>query len=200
MLATRLLLVVAYPLHTMYEKANRFLHKGPRWNVTKLPSYWVDKILLNPPTGDSAHYQEAEWLLDALIDGLRTPAVSQTPLLVLLGLTCCQDFEVYRGCRIIERLLSLSASPSLPEPCQQKIVALLFRCTYVEGSSTLITRCGLIGWIASRLTLDADETTKNRLRLLASRVYQTSDQERIIRWSHGTLSDTIDSLRISKIQ
>ncbi len=75
-LAARLLSVVADPLHIMYEKVNKFLHKGPRWNVAKLPSYWVDKILLNPPTGDEAHYQEAEWLLDALIDGLRTPAVS----------------------------------------------------------------------------------------------------------------------------
>lgn len=76
MLAARLLSVVADPLHIMYEKVNKFLQKGPRWNVAKLPSYWVDKILLNPPTGDDAHYQEAEWLLDALIDGLRTPDVS----------------------------------------------------------------------------------------------------------------------------
>lgn len=75
-LAVRLLAVVADPLHIMYEKVNNFLHKGPRWNVAKLPSYWVDKILLNPPTGDEAHYYEAEWLLDALIDGLRTPTVS----------------------------------------------------------------------------------------------------------------------------
>ncbi len=75
-LAARLLSVVADPLHIMYEKVNRFLHKGPRWNVAKLPSYWVDKVLLNSPTDDEAHYQEAEWLLDALVDGLRTPAVS----------------------------------------------------------------------------------------------------------------------------
>lgn len=75
-LAARLLLVVADPLHIMYEKVNKFLHKRPLWNVAKLPSYWVDKIMLNPPTGDEFHYQEAEWLLDALLDGLRTPAVS----------------------------------------------------------------------------------------------------------------------------
>lgn len=75
-LAARFLLVIADPLHIMYEKVNKFLYKGPEWNVDKLPSYWVDKILLNPPTSDELHYQEAEWLLDALIDGLRTPAVS----------------------------------------------------------------------------------------------------------------------------
>lgn len=75
-LAARFLLVTADPLHIMYEKVNKFLYRGPQWNAAKLPSYWVDRILLNPPTSDELHYQEAEWLLDALIDGLRTPAVS----------------------------------------------------------------------------------------------------------------------------
>ena len=78
-LAAGLLTVVADPLHFMYEKVNRFLHKGALWKVTKLPSYWVDKIMLKPPTGDETHYQEVEWLLDILIDGLRTPAVCLVP-------------------------------------------------------------------------------------------------------------------------
>ncbi len=60
----------------MYAKVSKFLNRGPEWNVAKLPSYWVDKVLMNPPTDDDGHYQEAEWLLDGLIDGLRTSAVS----------------------------------------------------------------------------------------------------------------------------
>ena len=79
-LAARLLSVLADPLHFMYEKANKFLNKGPQWNLKKLPSYWVDKILLNPPIEEEAHYQELEWLLDTLVDGLRTPAVSRLDL------------------------------------------------------------------------------------------------------------------------
>ena len=75
-LAARLLLVQVDPLHFMYVKVNKFLNKGPQWIVKKLPSYWVEKILLNPPTEDEAHYQEVAWLLDILVDGLRTPAVS----------------------------------------------------------------------------------------------------------------------------
>ena len=70
-----LLAVVADPLHFMYEKVNNFLHKGPRWDVTKLPSYWVDKIIVKPPTNDKSYYEESGWLLDVLIDGLRTPPV-----------------------------------------------------------------------------------------------------------------------------
>jgi hypothetical protein len=86
-LAAQLLSVVAQPLHLMYGKVNRFLNRGPSWTVTKLPSYWVDKILLNPPTEDDARYQEVEWLLDALVEGLRTPAVSIASKPALVELT-----------------------------------------------------------------------------------------------------------------
>lgn len=60
----------------MYSKINKFLNKAPRWDLAKMPSYWVDKVFLNPPTEDNAYYQEVEWLLEALIDGLRTSNVS----------------------------------------------------------------------------------------------------------------------------
>ena len=77
-LAAGLALVLSDPLHLMYTKVNKFLNKASEWNMTKLPSYWVDKVLMNAPTNDEGHYQEAEWLLDGLIGGLRTSAVSLT--------------------------------------------------------------------------------------------------------------------------
>lgn len=75
-IAARALLVLAEPLHFMYTKINKFLNKAPRWDVGRLPSYWVDKVLLHPPADDNAHYDEVGWLLEALTDGLRTPEVS----------------------------------------------------------------------------------------------------------------------------
>ena len=77
-LAADLCSVLSDPLHFMYAKVNEFLNRGPEWNVTKLPSYWVDKVLMKPPTDDDGYCQEAEWLLDGLVDGLRTSAVSFT--------------------------------------------------------------------------------------------------------------------------
>ena len=59
----------------MYTKINKFLHRGPEWNLGKMPSYWADKILLHPPTEDDGYRMEVEWLLDFLVDGLRTPEV-----------------------------------------------------------------------------------------------------------------------------
>lgn len=92
-IAARLLSVLADPLHNMYDKVNRFLNRGPQWTPTKLPSYWVDKIILHPPKDDNGHYQEIEWLLDALIDGLRTPAVR-------VSLHCSHDHLYSCQCRI----------------------------------------------------------------------------------------------------
>ena len=59
----------------MYTKINKFLNKGPEWNVVKLPSYWVDRVMLHPPTDDDSHHEEVKWLLDVLIAGLRTSVV-----------------------------------------------------------------------------------------------------------------------------
>ena len=107
--------------------------------------------------------------------------------------------DCYRKCHVFERVLSFSASPSLPEPCFQKILGLLFRCTYVKGSSTLITRCGLLSWISSRIASHAiDDMTGERLRMLTSRAYETSDQERIDEWANRTILCTLNSLQITQ--
>ena len=194
-LAANLLLVVADPLHLMYEKINKFLHKGPTWNVEKLPSYWVDKILLNPPTNDEAHSQECEWLLKILINGLRTDAVCFVPPWRMYSAKPRQDFELYRRCNILERLLSFSASPLVPDFCLQEIIELMFRCTYVQGSSALITRSGIIDWIASRRALRPNGSTADRLRILASTFYERSDKQRVYAWSDGALVSTLDSMK-----
>ena len=73
--AARSCTVLANPLHPMYTKINKFLHRGPEWTVNKMPSYWADRVLLHPPTEDDGYRAEVEWLLHSLLDGLRTPEV-----------------------------------------------------------------------------------------------------------------------------
>ncbi|KAL8944316.1 MAG: hypothetical protein Q9216_000501 [Gyalolechia sp. 2 TL-2023] len=72
--AAEFCLILSNPLHYLYAKVNQFLNKGPTWKIEKLPSYWVDQILMHLPTVDDAHYKEMGWLLDLLIKGLRTAA------------------------------------------------------------------------------------------------------------------------------
>ncbi len=75
---------------------------------------------------------------------------------------------------------------------------LLFRCTYVEGSTTLITRCGLLSWICCRIALrEANEYESDVLRLLASRAHKTSDHDRVKEWSKGAFTIVLDSLQMT---
>ena len=130
-----------------------------------------------PPSEDDSHYQEVEWLLDTLTDALRTPT----------------DMEIYRRCHILERFLALAASQELPARCFEKVVNLLFRCTYVEGSTTLITRCGLMSWLAIRMAQD-DCLLRSKLKALSRRAYESSDQARVNEWSKDSLVSTLAQL------
>lgn len=71
-----MLQILADPLHKLYGKVNAFLHKGPRWEVGKIPSYWIDKILFNEPEQDDGYHQEVSWLLDLFVRGLCSEQVS----------------------------------------------------------------------------------------------------------------------------
>ena len=79
-LAARMLQVLADPLHKLYGKVNEFLNKGPQWEIGKIPSYWIDKVLYNEPEQDDGYHQEVSWLLDMFVHGLRSEQVSGPPL------------------------------------------------------------------------------------------------------------------------
>ena len=179
-------IILANPLHPMYTKINKFLHKGPEWQVDKMPSYWADRILLHPPIEDDGYCLEVEWFLDFLISGLRTPKVYRpiffTTLSILNG---SQDMEIYRRASIFERLLTFSTSVSLQKPLLKKLSHLLYRCTYVEGSTTLITRCGLLSWIEGETVRNTDEAAKLLLDSLAKRAYEMCDRSKVDPWIGG---------------
>lgn len=83
-LGARLLVTLADPLHRLYGKANTFLNKGPLWEIAKLPSYWIDKILLHESEYDDSHYEEVSWLLDLFVNGLRSEKVSHKSVSTVL--------------------------------------------------------------------------------------------------------------------
>lgn len=74
--ATNCLSVLINPLHKVYGKVNKFLQKAPSWEAKKIPSYWIDRILLHGPEVDDGYYDEIDWLLGLLVKGLRSKAVS----------------------------------------------------------------------------------------------------------------------------
>ena len=109
--------------------------------------------------------------------------------------------ESYRRCNVIERLLSVATSRSLHGSTVEKITQLCCRCTYVEGTTTLVTRCGILAWIRSSMELYSENTRQQRLlHFLAMRVSQTCDKSRVDEWTErggSNIQDVMASLGIS---
>ena len=76
--------------------------------------------------------------------------------------------------------------PKKPKILLDKTMDLLFRSTAVGGSSTLVTRYGIISWLSAFVTqthLESD--TKNRLKVLFHHLTEMSDKEKILGWTDG---------------
>jgi nucleolar pre-ribosomal-associated protein 1 len=173
--AARAVNVVADPTHFMFGKINQFLLKRPDWTVENLPRYLGKTIINSEPDQDGAYHKEVDWFLDYLIDCLRTP----------------EDMEIFRTKNVFERILSYYVSASCAISAKEKIVRLLLRAAAVGGSTTLITRCGLVSWVQMRL--ENKDHRHRMLRELVSRVYETCDREKVDLWSSGTTAFTIAS-------
>jgi nucleolar pre-ribosomal-associated protein 1 len=67
--------IVSNPADFMYPKINKFLQRGPSWNIMRLPAYWEKTVLIGHSSQDDAYFMEVEWVLDLLYEGLRTSKV-----------------------------------------------------------------------------------------------------------------------------
>ena len=163
--ATRALAVQSEPTHFLYSKLNEFLNRGPEWRVSRLPSYWLSNTVLAPPEDDSAHWKEVGWVLSWLIDGLRGPS----------------DLEILRKGGVFESVMSLYSSPAAPrqDGLKDNVVELLWRATMVPGgSTTLITRTGVLSW------LDMVRPSRSGVEgALRRRLLETCDEVKVQGWS-----------------
>ncbi|KAL4872502.1 hypothetical protein BDV12DRAFT_161710 [Aspergillus spectabilis] len=177
--ASSCLSVLLDPNHKLYGKVNKFLQKAPVWEVEKIPSYWIDKILLHEPELDDGYFEEVSWLLDLLIAGLRTE----------------RDMEIYRRANVFERVLSFYESPSAGFSAKKKIIHLVYRSVQVHGGTTLITRAGIISWIQSQLPTVTDKDAST-LTAMAQSLYQTSDHDRASKWSGGAVLRAVEHITV----
>lgn len=128
---THALHVQTDPAHFIYPKLNRYLMKGPEWRVSKMPSYWLSTIALSVPAEDDAYWREVQWVLEWLVDGLRTES----------------DVELLRRAGSFERVMVICASPAAPEKSvKQKVLELVYRAALVDAN-TLATRTGVLSWL-----------------------------------------------------
>jgi nucleolar pre-ribosomal-associated protein 1 len=100
--------------------------------------------------------------------------------------------ELFRAKSIFERVLGFYSTPSCGFSTKEKILRLLFRAAAVAGSTTLITRSGILSWIQGQLTLK--DGHQARLRQLVSRVWETCDQQKVLEWSSGSAQGLVERL------
>ncbi|RAH69186.1 NPA1/URB1 family protein [Aspergillus aculeatinus CBS 121060] len=169
--------VLTNPMHKLYGKVNKFLQKAPSWELEKIPSFWIDKILLHEPELDDGYFEETGWLFDLLIKGLRTEV----------------DMDIYRRANVFERSLSYYEAPSAAHSVKRKILQLLYRTTQVQGSTTLITRAGIMSWIQSQIpAVTAKETPT--FTAIAHSLQRTSDSDRVEKWSGGAVLKAVENI------
>jgi len=100
--------------------------------------------------------------------------------------------EIFRAWNIFERILSFYASPICWSRIKEKVLRLLFRAAAVGGSTTLITRSGILSWIQAQIALKDDHEVM--LRQLASRLFETCDQTKVHEWSSGRVKKMVEEL------
>ena len=169
--ATHTLHVQSNPGHFLYPKINKFLNRGPSWRINKLPNYWIENTVLSQPEEDDAYWKEVQWVLDWLVDGMRTQA----------------DLEILRKTGVFEKIMALCSSPGARparSDVKMKVLELLRRVTFVDGgSTTLVTLAeGALAWL--------DMMGENRDSVVVevkNRILKTCDGAKIEEWSGFSL-------------
>ena len=175
--AVHALRVLTDPTHLMYPKVNKYLLKDPAWNVRRLADYWLGKVTMEMPEEDDSHWKEVIWVLDMLIDGIRTS----------------DDANNLRSRNTFERLLALSASPGANNAVRDGVVQVLYRTMCAGGSTSLVTSCGIVAWLKmQRVNGQIDEGTVDTL---ARTLLEEMDGEKIDEWGGGLVRDDLVRLQ-----
>ncbi|KAI0132508.1 ribosome 60S biogenesis N-terminal-domain-containing protein [Xylariales sp. AK1849] len=170
----RALDVLKNPTHCVYPKLNRFLTRGPVWDLHKIPL--VQNILQEGPTEDDAYYTELSWLLSYLLDGLRTT----------------EDVALFHKRKDFERIFALNCNPYMGINLRIQILRILYRVTTIDGGSdTLISRFGAVSWLESQKAMAGDDA--GLYQALVTRLWETCDQKRIAVWSRDFVKTLAES-------
>ncbi|PPJ59965.1 hypothetical protein CBER1_11034 [Cercospora berteroae] len=173
--AARALNIQTQPSHYLYAKLNHFLIRGAKWDVKRLPRYWIEKTFLSEPDDDDAYWKEVQWVLDWLVDGIRTSADLE---ILRKG---DQKKDATKKPEVMEMVLALWGSTGARRNrlVRERIAELMYRVSCVEGGSdVLITRSGGLSW----LEMAKQEGGAGLMEALEARVEERCDGERIQNW------------------
>ncbi|QDS73097.1 hypothetical protein FKW77_000592 [Venturia effusa] len=191
--------VLSDPTSVMYPKVNEFLNLRPRWRVSKMPEYWAEKIVLRNPEDEheGAYYRELIWLLGWLYEGLRTEAdvdtLRKTSVLEKVFATFLSPaLGNAHGAKVFELVLDgskLEREAGLQSKIRPLVLRIVARIVAVGGATTLITRTGILGWLAEVKSMGwVGKEGVAFLEGLEKVVVEKADKNRVGEWSGGTIS------------
>lgn len=107
-------------------------------------------------------------------------------------LASASDLAILRRRGTFEPLLALASDPALPPALLDLLLGLVWRTTALRGgSTTLITRAGIVAWLRGLLARRAGRgsglSAPNELRALLARIWESCDQARVEKWAGGTM-------------
>lgn len=102
---------------------------------------------------------------------------------------------IYRRANVFERALSFYESPGPSLPSKRKILHLLYRSTQVQGSTTLITRAGIVSWIQSQIPALGGKEVPT-FTAMAFSLYESSEQDRVMKWSGGSVAQAVENIAV----
>ncbi|KAH6607857.1 ribosome biogenesis urb1 [Trichoderma cornu-damae] len=170
--------ILKNPLHPLYPKVNGFLTRSPVWSPEKLPL--AHDVLHGEPSEDDKYYTEIAWFLTYILDALKTPF----------------DLGIFHKKRWFEKILALGSNPYLRSNLRTRILRIIYRATCIDsGSTTLITRFGLLTWLdAQRAACPASSDDAHLYKALMSRAWRRCDQARVKAWSKGGAEKLLGNL------
>jgi nucleolar pre-ribosomal-associated protein 1 len=204
--ATHALPLVCDPTSVLFPKICAFLMRRPSWNLSGMVKYFLEQILLHPPSRDAAEsdatvWRELLWLLDWIYDGTRGP----------------EDVDILRKTDAFERIMHIfnhgalqrykrleidGADPgkesvvsgtktgiNLQAKVRSLIVKIIGRVVLVSGgATTLATRTGVLAWLKELRDLKVvDRRGTEILMALETEILQRCERERVREWSSGFL-------------
>ncbi|GAA5969225.1 hypothetical protein JCM3765_007248 [Sporobolomyces pararoseus] len=130
------------PASPLYPAFTRFLLQRSTLDMRDVPMFYTMMFSSNSDEWAAAPREERGWMIKYLTEGLvRT-----------------QDWKIYRRRQVFELVASLFHSSRQDSPLRNLILEFLVRATSIPTAAReLLSRNGLVGWIASQTPLDSTE-------------------------------------------
>ncbi|GAA5853151.1 hypothetical protein JCM8547_000217 [Rhodosporidiobolus lusitaniae] len=169
--------LIGQPDSPLYPAFQRFLLQRATVDPRDVPMFYSMLYSSNTDEFAAAPREERKWMVKYLTEGLvRT-----------------QDWKIYRRRQVFELLASLFQASRSDAPLRKLILQFLLRATTIPTAAReLLSRNGLLGWLAAQSPLDIAER-----RLLVSIVQNVVEVLSFEEGKLGGVADAIEALEVA---